>query len=277
MADIRQSPEYAHYLRSSGWIVERIKNVNYFIRRLPLIGSIIKVQRPELLDNKSISQLVSKYRAFQIIFEPKDLIDSKSLIANRYRFSKSPYLPTKTLYLDLRQTKSELFKSLAKDAKSALKKTMNDELLAISSVEDFRQHWKKAVSFKRYVPSLNNLISLKKSFGKNCVFVSCYHDSNHSSFRKINAGAIFLVAGKTGYYWQAFTDKAGRKSQVQYKIVWEGILWAKKMGARTFDFEGVYDERFPNKSWLGFTHFKKSFGGKEIEYPGTYVKTRFPI
>ena len=43
------------------------------------------------------------------------------------------------------------------------------------------------------------------------------------------------------------------------------------------DLEGVYDERFPNKKWLGFTHFKKCFGGKEKEYPGTYTRTRFPF
>jgi lipid II:glycine glycyltransferase (peptidoglycan interpeptide bridge formation enzyme) len=57
-------------------------------------------------------------------------------------------------------------------------------------------------------------------------------------------------------------------------MVWYGILWGKKRGAKMFDFEGIYDSRFPNKSWLGFTHFKKSFGGKEVEYPGCFVKTK---
>ncbi len=74
------------------------------------------------------------------------------------------------------------------------------------------------------------------------------------------------------YYWQAFTGTFGRKNQTQYKIVWEGVLWAKKKGVKVFDFEGIYDERFPNKSWRGFTHFKKSFGGYEVEYPGAFVK-----
>lgn len=92
-----------------------------------------------------------------------------------------------------------------------------------------------------------------------------------------SAGAIFLLADSIAYYWQAFTSKGGRGKLTQYKIVWEGILWAKKMGAKVFDFEGIYDERFPNKSWLGFTHFKKSFGGYEVEYPGAFIKNRIPL
>jgi len=90
------------------------------------------------------------------------------------------------------------------------------------------------------------------------------------------AGAIFLLGDKIGYYWQAFSNKEARRLQAQYKIVWEGILWAKKRGAKIFDFEGIYDERFPDKSWLGFTHFKKSFGGHEVEYPGAMLKSKFP-
>ena len=88
-----------------------------------------------------------------------------------------------------------------------------------------------------------------------------------------SSGAIFLIGDKTAYYWQAFTNKEGRRALTQYKIVWEGILWAKAHGAKIFDFEGIYDERFPNKRWKGFSHFKKSFGGYEINYPGAFVKT----
>jgi lipid II:glycine glycyltransferase (peptidoglycan interpeptide bridge formation enzyme) len=49
------------------------------------------------------------------------------------------------------------------------------------------------------------------------------------------------------------------------------------MGCKIFDFEGIYDSRFPIKSWLGFTHFKKQFGGNEIAYPGCYIKFRLPF
>jgi lipid II:glycine glycyltransferase (peptidoglycan interpeptide bridge formation enzyme) len=47
---------------------------------------------------------------------------------------------------------------------------------------------------------------------------------------------------------------------------------AKKRGSLVWDFEGIFDQRFPNKDILGYTHFKKSFGGKEIEFPGAFTK-----
>jgi hypothetical protein len=262
MLDIRQSKNYADYLSSLGWIVERIDNTNYFIKKFPLIGSIIKIQRPEKIDNKKINSLVKKYRAFQIILEPK----SKNQRLKNFKLSHSPYLPTKTLHLDLTKTEKQLFKNLKKDCQGYIKRGKAE--LNETSPNKFRAAWKKAVGLKRYVPSEKQLNLLKKAFKKNSLFLTT---------KDYSSGAISLLSDKTAYYWQAFTDKKGRKKHYQYEIVWQGILWAKKKGAKIFDFEGIYDERFPNKSWLGFTHFKKSFGGKEIEHPGSFIKFQLPF
>lgn len=268
MVDIRQSLEYANYIKHSGWIVERIKDTNYFIKRLPLFGSFIKIQRPEFIDGKTIQDLSKKYKAFQIIIEPKDGINNQWMSANKYRITKTPYLPSKTLLLDLRQTKSELFNGLAKDAKNAVKKNKEIKLHNCKDdLKEFQESWAKTVGLKRHVYSMNSLLSLKKSFKDNSLFLLD---------KSTNSGAIFLIADKSAYYWQAFTSVSGRKSQVQYKIVWGGVLWAKKKAMKLFDFEGVFDPRFPDNSWLGFTHFKKSFGGYEVEFPGAFAKWRVP-
>ncbi|MBU2578133.1 peptidoglycan bridge formation glycyltransferase FemA/FemB family protein [Patescibacteria group bacterium] len=284
MTDIRQSRQYADYLSQIGWIVERINNTNYFIKRLLLIGSVLKIQRPENIDFEEIERLRKKYRVFQIIIEPKNKSQTQRILNNGYKQSKSPYLPTKTLHLDLSISKQKLFTNLKKDAIYAIKRTINIQINIIKDAELFRKSWKKVVGYQRYVPPLSHLISLKKSFGDNAFFISSGLPAEDSA----EAGAIFLLCGKTAfgeasssafgeasssaYYWQAFTGKRARKSQIQYGIVWRGILWAKKKGAKIFDFEGIYDSRFPNKSWLGFTHFKKSFGGNVVEYPGCYTK-----
>jgi len=57
-----------------------------------------------------------------------------------------------------------------------------------------------------------------------------------------------------------------------YLVVWELMQEAKKRGCKTWDWEGIYDERWPNKGWKGFTHFKKSFGGYEVEFPGSFTR-----
>lgn len=275
MIDIRQSIQYANYLKRIGWKVERIAETNYFIKKFPIIGSVIKIQRPEELHNKSINQLANKYRTFQIIVEPKTELDAKYLTSLGYKLSKSPYLPSKTRQLDLTLPINRLISGMKKDTRRVIRNTQNEKHISyrispISNIEEFRNAWKKAVGWKRYVPPLSHLVALKKSFKENCVFLSCFDESIHRSV--INTGAIFLMADGIGYYWQAFTSEEGRKNLAQYKIVWEAILWAKKKGTKIFDFEGIYDARFPDNSWLGFTHFKKSFGGYEIEYPGCFFK-----
>ena len=265
MVDIRQTSEYANYLSQIGWIVERKEGVNYFIKKLPLMGSLIKIQRPEKINTQEIEKLTQKHKAFQIVFEPKGIKEELKIKKLKFKISRSPYLPTKTLFLRLSLPENKLLKNLKKDCRLAIKK--NAELriknYELKKLKEFRQVWKKSVSFRRYIPPLTHLSALKKSFGKNALFICD---------KKERGGGIFLKTKDVAYYWQAFTNEKGRKSQVQYKIVWEAILWAKKTGCTLFDFEGTYDERFPNESWRGFTHFKKSFGGKEFCYPGCFVK-----
>ena len=46
---------------------------------------------------------------------------------------------------------------------------------------------------------------------------------------------------------------------------------AKQNGKKYFDFWGIAPEGAPaNHPWVGFTNFKKTFAGQEIDYAGTY-------
>jgi len=263
MLDIRQSSEYANYLSQIGWTAERISGINYFIKKLPLIGSILKIQRPEKIDFGMIEKLAVRYRAFHIVIEPNLTTGGGA----GFKLSKSPYLPTKTLWLDL--TKPLKFNKETRRGIRMGEKLIVKEYSSPQEIEIFRRAWKKSVKFTRFVPSTQSLINLRKSFPKNkSLFLA-----SHNLQNKIIGGAVFTRTSHAAYYWYAFTSQEGRSSLAQYALVHQGLLWSKKRGCKIFDFEGIYDPRFPNRSWLGFTHFKKSFGGKEIYYPGCYTKT----
>ena len=124
MVDVRQTVHYANYLSKIGWRVEREAEINYFVKKLPLLGSIIKIQRPEEIHINKIRELSIKYRAFQIIVEPKTDFDAKFMLSLDFKLSKLPYLPTKTLQIDLTRSKTTIFRNLAKDAGSAVKKNI---------------------------------------------------------------------------------------------------------------------------------------------------------
>jgi len=270
MSDIRQSPQYGYYLAQIGWTVERIDGINYFIKKFPIIGSIIKIQRPEKINFEEIEKLQKKYKAFQVILEPSLILRHTDILYNHgLRLSKSPYLPTKTLQTNTEQPDKKILAGFRSDIQRAIKKINPAQILEYkNNLDEFYQVWEKAVGLSKYVPSLKQLQALQSSFNNNSLFVTTSDKS---------AGIIFLVSDTTLYYWQAFSDKRKRYLPNQYRMIWYGILWGKKRGAKMFDFEGIYDPRFPDKSWLGFTHFKKTFGGKEVEYPGCFVKNRFPL
>ena len=277
MVDIRQSVYYAKYIEREGWIAERIDNTNYFIRKFPVIGSVLKVQRPKEIDFDTVDKLCRKYRVFQIIIEPKDRNQEAGIMNRGYKLSKSPYLPSKTLQIDLTKSKESIFKNFKKDARRAIKRGGVKIVKSYSSpneIKAWRRVWKNSVSFNRMVAGEEQIINLRKSFpGSYSVFLA-----SHNISGSVIGGALFTRSSHDiAYYWYGFTNSEGRTSLSQYSLLWQGLLWAKRMGCKIFDFEGVYDERFPMKSWLGFSHFKKSFGGVEVLYPGAYVMNRLPL
>lgn len=209
MIDIRQSQRYAKYLESVGWTVERIAEINYFIKVFPIIGSVIKVQRPEEIRIDTIRELARKYRAFEIIVEPKTKMDADFLASIGFKLSKEPYLPSKTLQIDLTKSRDEIFRHFKKDARQAVKRgeAINvNEYSTPSDLKIFREAWKNSVNFQRYVPPLEHLIKLRKSFpDKNSLFLA-----SHNISGSIIGGVIFTRSlHDIAYYWQAFTNSEG--------------------------------------------------------------------
>ncbi|MGA3291698.1 MAG: hypothetical protein ABSC49_00960 [Candidatus Microgenomates bacterium] len=275
MVDIRQSQNYANYLKSEGWTIERIAEINYFIKKIPIVGSILKLQRPEEIRYDTVKKLCRKYRVFQIIIEPKTDLDAKYLTSVGFKLSKYPYLPSKTLQIDLTQSQKNIFNHIKKDARYSIKRGGVLNIKSYSTpveIKVWRIAWKNSVKFDRYVPKVEQLLNLRKSFPSDySLFLA-----SHNISGRIIGGALFTRSlHDFGYYWYGFTNSEGRTSLSQYSLLYQGILWAKKSGCKVFDFEGIFDPRFPTKSWLGFSHFKRSFGGYEVEYPGCYTKSLF--
>lgn len=258
MKDIRQTRSYVLFLQKTGWQVIKKRNVYYFRKKILPFFTIIKLQRPEKIDIDYIKKMTRTKGIINIIIEPKNNSQKKKLENLGFR-KVNPYLPSKTLLLDLKN--KNLFSTFKKDCRYAIKKTKDAKIEVVKDAELFQKSWRRAVNYRRHVPSVKNLTALQESFDNKSLFLM--HKENNAL-----SGAVFLRTKRIAYYWQAFTNKEARKKLVQYKIVWEGIKWATKNNCSYFDFEGIYDKRFPNKSWLGFSHFKRSFGGSEIFYPG---------
>lgn len=287
MSDLRQSPCYAHYLQSQGWQVIKIPQLVY-IRHLSFIGSLIKIQRPQgQLDFSKIDHLAKKHHSLFVKFEPSYLsaVSFKLLADNGFFLSPSPLLPTKTVLLDLTQSENQLLKSMSKKSRSCLEKAAKNNLIITQlnprTTMSFYQSFEKFR--KGYLPSPKEFQSLVNSFGQKAFLFTAHQHFKNYQLRSDQtsdflAGALFLIAHQTAYYFYAFSSPQGRQKLAQYYLLWRSIQKFKKIGLKTLDLEGISDPgyRFTQK-WRGFSHFKKSFGGQAITFPGCFIKYYHPL
>ncbi len=274
--EIRQSGEYANYIKSLGWQVDKLGKWHVFIKKFPLIGSLIKIQRTAWpLPFPEIEALAQKCRAFQIIIEPANSRESAAGGEQSFRPLKSPFIPTKTLVKDLRLSEQAILDSFSKNKRRDIRIAQrNNFLVKEGTPEDFLE-LKKQYLLKKFILPIGTrreIKNLQEAFGPKAKILVAELKG------KVAAGTLLLFYDKAAYYWQAAATDQGKKLLAPTLLVWEAMKLSKKMGCTKFDFEGIFDERFPeNKSWLGFTHFKEGFRGEEVLYPSPLVLNRLPF
>ncbi len=286
--DLRQSPNYAKYMRSLGWIVEN----GFFIKKL-WFTSIIKAQHFTHLDLEKIK----KYHPFLIKLEPN--VNFKFQILNfKFRKDNWPLIPSKTIILDLEKI------SLSKEIRYEIRKSEKNNLKIeeSKSQESFYKMLQETMKLGHWeIPIKKEVINLWKSFqSNNSVLLFCHPDecqdlstclSNPSHSRETLkqvqgdtwqaqhdtvpvAGCLLVWHEDTAHYMYAALTKEGRKMGAAYFTLWEAIKFCQKKKLKFLDLEGICDERYPDstKNWKGFTAFKLQWGGKIVEYPGSFTK-----
>lgn len=271
MQDIRQTDAWGKYLVDKGWKFDRIKSADglhsmgAFIVPLGIMGmTMMKVQRSEYdPDWKDLVRVKRKHWVASSIIEPIRVQDTLGYVMAGYKLTKMPYLATKTFIVDLTQTEQQLWNHLSENARRMITKNKQVVIEEVGP-KAFLQLWKKWS--KVWTMKLAEIESLKKHFGKNVsLIVSRDGETYHS-------GLLLIKTVDTANYYQTWTSEEGRLSGAHYKLVWQEMLRAKKEGLKFFDLEGIFDDRWPQKRWLGFTEFKRRFGGKEITFPGSFFR-----
>lgn len=261
-SDLRQAPAYAAYMKSLGWQVSE----GAFIKKLPLLPfSIIKIQRASRLPNLAA---LKKFRPVYLAYEPP--LNAKP--PNGLK-PTTPLLPSKTIVLNLTKSLTQLLAGMhpktrynIKKHRLSIKVWRGDKIPSQIIKAFFEIYRQNSQRLHFWGINLNQLNSLIKFFGKNSYLISCQE-----------GGLLIMIYDRVAYYSHNAATIKGRHLFTPTLITWEAIKLSKKLGCKAFDFEGVTDERFPiTHKWLGFTRFKKSFGGKEVTYPGNFVKWMWP-
>lgn len=267
--DIRQSLPYARYMRSIGWNVETVGTSTVYRKQFPFIGSFIKIQRPDNETSiKHIQNYLSQHRTFRTIIEPN--IQSKLVTGNMKHTTISPFSPTKTIHINLAPTEESIFKTFSPTTRRAIRKAEKHGVFVEESTDiNTFARYKSAKLFPMHVFMQKDLIKLWHAFKPNHATILLAQRPTTYNKKLILAGILILFHEQTAYYWQAFSSPEGNILRAPSLLVWEALKISKKRRSILFDFEGIYDDRFPDAfaKWKGFTRFKKGFGGKEVEYP----------
>ena len=296
--DLHQSPEYANYMKQRGWEVEKTScqpQTNAFIRKIPLIGSVIKIQRPTtILPEEELDNLAQRHHALFIKTEP---YTKYQMLNTKYQKDTWPLLPSKTIHLDLTRSEKKLWENLDSDARYSIRKAkkslcvkcykhpqlnppdapavilsparrgeesqdnISNRFESPTPLKTFYQLLKITGRSKHfYTPKWQDLKLKTECFNTKAWLLLAYKPISLIPPKAL-AGCLLLIHDNVAYYHHAANSPEGRKLLAGYLVLWEAIKLAKELGCHTFDFEGVYDERFPKatRDWKGFTNFKKKF------------------
>ena len=281
--DLRQSDEWGEYLHQLHWLSEKLKIKNskckIFIRKIPFFGSVIKIQRPsEVPPIEDIDRIAKKHRALFVKLEPSFALRASEGL-RPFDPDNWPLVPTRTIRIGLTPATDEIFARFSKDARYSIRRAERNGVevrslgLEAGNLKVFYDLLKETGKRKRFwVPPEADLQAKAQAFKDKSMLLLAYHN------RKPIAGALILFHDQVAYYHQAASNLCGRKLLAPYLVVWEVIKLSKKRGCHTLDLEGIYDPRYPiYKRFKKIGIFKKKFGGKEIEYPGSFIRYYNPF
>ncbi len=279
--DYRQYAEYNNFFGKRGWIVEKINSTFILIRHLPLVGSIIKIQRcdPQIPLQK-IDEVAKRHRTLLIKLEPNLTTDDPRTPTILERLKKFGYeeshwalCPTRTVHINLGLDLDKLLAQTKKDVRRYLRKNRgkNFEFRRDKDFEDFYPLLQKAGEAKGYaVPEIEELKLRWEAFGSDMKLLLGYKDG------KLLGGSLTFCRDEAAAGIYMATSKEALAQQFSYSLMWESIKLSQEAGCKILDLDGIYDPRYrTHKAWKGLTEFKKKFGGREVEFVGSFTKCRF--
>jgi lipid II:glycine glycyltransferase (peptidoglycan interpeptide bridge formation enzyme) len=94
---------------------------------------------------------------------------------------------------------------------------------------------------------------------------------------KFLACMLLTLFGSTATYLHGGSSSQMKEAMAPYVLHWEAIKLSKKLGYKYYDFGGIAPEGQADHIWSGISRFKRSFGGFELVYPGSFEIIYAPL
>lgn len=227
-----------------------------------------------------ISQLRNLARQENSMFiKIEPLLDSTAQLLVKYGFRKSgkEIHPHKTIIINLQQSADELLAAMHHKTRYNIKVAENHGL----NVQDLPAgEAGRSDNVDKFLKLIRHTAD-KKNFG---IHPEWYYKKllDYFSLRNNNleaklflvekddkavAGAIVLLDHykSTGYYLHGASDYRSRSLMAPYLLHWHIMRTLQQSGFASYDLWGI-----DSSKWPGVTRFKLGWGGRQVEYPGSF-------
>jgi len=284
---------------------EDIALVQVLIKKIPIIGSIARINRGPLILKKIdeqkkeriilnvISALITKSRnsGWRMLQIAPEINNTEAVIGELknlgLRQLSVPPWASGLLLLD--PNKEELLMGLNGKWRNCLRKGLRSKFSVKKYDIDIHQKVSYKISYKILQKILNNYKKLKhdnqfsgisESLLESIALQSGDNWETNLFIANENIGGsdddpigmlVSIDYGDTSIYLIGTTNLKGRKLNANYVLLWEAILSAKNEGCKWFDIGGLNSTTPP-----GIAHFKKGLNAKPYELAGEWRIFNFP-
>ena len=197
----------------------------------------------------------------------------KFQISNSFHLSLKPLFTKYNFIIDLTKSEEELLKNMHPKTRYNIKVAQKHEVKVEERLDD--------ESFKIYLKLYFETTKRQGYHGHN----EEYHRKVWETLKKANLARILIASlnkeplttwmllnfKDTLYYPYGGSSKIHPEVMTNNLVAWEAIKLGKKMELKKFDMWGALGpDANPKDPWFGFHKFKQGYGGKLVEYVGTY-------
>ncbi len=296
-----QSWEWGEFRKKTGLQVERWgvfegrklqQTLQVTIHPLPktklTIGYLPKGYFPSRIQTKILRKIAERHNCIMIKVEPK--VEERELNKRQFDFLKrnnfvkgKPLFTKYNFVLDLNEEEDELLKKMKSKTRYNIRLAKRKGVrVEIDNSDE---------AFERY-------LELMKETTKRQGFYAHEEDYHRKMWKQLKTSAkggstsggglradlmvarykgkiitawMLFRLNETMYYPYGTSTRQYRQVMASNLVMWEAIRLAKGRGCRYFDMWGALGPE-PEKSdpWYGFHRFKEGYGGRLVEYMGTY-------
>lgn len=243
------------------------------------VGYLPKGPFPDENLAKVLKEIGKKFNLAFIKLEPDIEVDNKQQIAGAFKKSPKPLFTKHNFIIDLTKTEEELLKDMHPKTRYNISVARKHHVRVEQEVSD--------ASFETYLQLYFDTTKRQGYHGHNVKYhrefwklfklskmarILIAYWKPPPNFQKTPLAAWMLVSFKdTLYYPYGGSAIEHHHVMASNLLAWEAIRMGKKLGLKKFDMWGALGpDADVSDPWFGFHNFKKGYGGKLVEYIGTY-------